>query len=260
MRESRQFVAELVVEQRELRHHHREHEDQERADQREQHAGIDERADELFAQGERDLLEAYVAIQHFGQVAGALAGQQRGGVHERKTALRFEGGGKRLAGFDARGNVFQLAGEGGIFLDFAEHLQRAEDGQAGANEGEELRIEDEEGLELDLAAAAADGAAGADRKDVIARVGEAGLQLVGRGRGLHLLLYAAAFIGQLDDELCHGRSRRFRASAAGKLLKSCSCLRLTVLTQKNRRSERGQALVRACILISFCAFEAKGFG
>ena len=39
----------------------------------------------------------------------------------------------------------------GIFLDLAEHLQRAEDGQAGADEGEELRIEDEEGLELDLA-------------------------------------------------------------------------------------------------------------
>ena len=115
---------------------------------------------------------------------------------------------------------------------FTQHLQRAEDGQAGANEGEELRIEDEEGLELDLAAAAADGAAGADRKDVIARVGEAGLQLVGRGRGLHLLLYVATFIGQLDDELCHGRSRRFRASAAGKLLKELLLLKVNSLDSK----------------------------
>ena len=183
--------------------------------------GIDERANQLLAQGERDLLEADIAIQNFGQVAGALAGQQRGGVHERKAALRLEGGGKRLAGFDARSNVFQLAGEGGIFLDFAEHLQRAEDGQAGANEGEELRIEDEEGLELDLAAAAADGAAGADRKDVVARVDEAGPQLFGRGRGLHLLLHAAALIGQFDDELCHGSFSpvpRFRGRKALKEL------------------------------------------
>ena len=66
-----------------------------------------------------------------------------------------------------------------------------------------MLIEDEEWLELDLAAAAADGAAGADRKDVVTRVDEPGPQLFGRGRGLHLLLRSAALIGQLDNELCH---------------------------------------------------------
>ena len=34
-------------------------------------------------------------------------------------------------------------------------------------------------------------------------MGEASAQLFGTGRGLRLLGYAAAFIGQLDDELCH---------------------------------------------------------
>jgi hypothetical protein len=56
---------------------------------------------------------------------------------------------------------------------------------------------------------------------VIARVDEAGLQLIGCGRGLHLLLYAAAFIGQLDDELCHGKFSpvpRFRGRKALKEL------------------------------------------
>ena len=103
------------------------------------------------------------------------------------------------------GDVVQLAGERGILLDLAEHLNGAEDGQAGADEGEELLIEDEEWLELDFAAANADGAARADREDVIAGVGEAGAQLLGCGRGLDLLLHVATLIGQLDDELCHGR-------------------------------------------------------
>jgi hypothetical protein len=101
-----------------------------------------------------------------------------------------------------------------LFLDFAEHLNGAEDGQAGADEGEELLIEDEERLELDFAAAEANAAARADRKDVIAGMGEAGAQLFGRGRGLDLLLHVATLIGQLDDELCHGRACRLRTLGA----------------------------------------------
>ena len=199
------LVPDLVVELGELRHHHGEHEDQQPDDQGHQHAGIDERADELFAEGERDLLEADVALQHFMQVAGALAGQQGGGVHDGKAALRLEGGGERFAGLDAVGNVVQLRGELGVFLDLAQHLKRAEDGQPGADEGEELLVEDEERLELDLAPAeAAKAAAGADREDVVAGMDEAVAQFLGGGRGLHLLLHAPTLIGQLDDELCHG--------------------------------------------------------
>jgi len=118
--------------------------------------------------------------------------------------LRFEGGGERLTALDAAGDVIQLAGERGLFLDLAEHLNGAEDGQAGANEGEKLLVEDEERLELDFAAAKGDAAARTDRKDVVAGMGEAGTQLVGRSRGLNLLLHVATLIGQLDDEFCHG--------------------------------------------------------
>ena len=67
-----------------------------------------------------------------------------------------------FAALDAAGDVVQLAGEPGLLLDLAEHLNGAEDGQAGANEREELLVEDEERLELDLAAAEADAAARAD--------------------------------------------------------------------------------------------------
>ena len=115
-------------------------------------AGIDERGGELFAKGERDALESDVAFQHLLQVAGAFAGQQGGGVHDGYAGLRFKCGGERFAGFDAVGNVIELAAEMGALLDFGEHLQRAEDGQAGADKRKKLLVEDEERLELDLAA------------------------------------------------------------------------------------------------------------
>ena len=92
----------------------------------------------------------------------------------------------------------------GVLLDLGEHLERAEDGQAGADEGKKLLIEDEEGLELDLAPRdPLKPRAGADGEDVVAGMGEAAAQFFGGGRGLHLLLYATTFIGQLDYELCH---------------------------------------------------------
>ena len=47
-----------------------------------------------------------------------------------------------------------------------------------------------------------------DAEDVVPGMGEAGAQLFGRGRGLHLLQHVAALIGQLDDELCHRSARR----------------------------------------------------
>ena len=103
--------------------------------------------------------------------------------------LRLEGGGERFAGFDAVGDVVELAAEVGVLLDLGQHLQRAQDGQAGADQGKKLLVEDEERFELDLAARhAAETAAGLDGEDVVAGMGEAGTQLFGGGRGLHLLL------------------------------------------------------------------------
>ena len=63
-----------------------------------------------------------VAIEHFKQVSGALAGQQGGGVHERESALRLECCGEGFAGFDAIGNVIELRGEVGVFLALGQHL------------------------------------------------------------------------------------------------------------------------------------------
>ena len=91
----------MVIERGKLRHNISEHEDDQRRDQHHEHARINERGDELLAEGERDALETDVALQHFEQVARALAGQQGGGVHDWKAALRLECRGKRLAGFDA---------------------------------------------------------------------------------------------------------------------------------------------------------------
>jgi hypothetical protein len=39
-------------------------------------------------------------------------------------------------------------------------------------------------------------------------MGEAGAQLIGRGRCMHLLLHASTLIGQLDNELSHAFARR----------------------------------------------------
>ncbi len=46
-------------------------------------------------------------------------------------------------------------------------------------------------------------AAGLYRENVVAGMGKAGAQLLGRRGGLHLLHDSAALIGQLDDKLCH---------------------------------------------------------
>ena len=81
-------------------------------------------------------------------------------------------------------------------LDLCEHLERAENGQAGANERKKLLVEDEEGLELDLSPRhAAQARARLHGEDVIARMGEARTQLLGGGGGLDLLHDATAFIG-----------------------------------------------------------------
>ena len=95
----------------------------------------------------------------------------------------------------------------GVLLCLGQHLDGAEDGQAGADESKKLLVENQERLELDLAAGETlEAAAHPDGKNMVAGVGEAGAQLIGSRGGLHLLLYAAAFIGQFDDEFCHAFS------------------------------------------------------
>ncbi len=96
------------------------------------------------------------------------------------------------------------AGKVGVLLDLGQHLQRAQNGQSGPDQGQKLLVEDEKRLQLDLAPPeSAKAAPGADAENVVAGMGKAGAQLLGGRRRLHLLLHAPTLIGQLDDELCH---------------------------------------------------------
>jgi hypothetical protein len=55
-----------------------------------------------------------------------------------------------FAVLDAGRDVLQLGAEVGELLAPGQQLDGAEDGKAGADEGEELLVEDEKGLQLDL--------------------------------------------------------------------------------------------------------------
>ena len=171
----------------------------------------------------RDALEVEVALQDLFEVAGALAGQQRGGVDDGEPALRDEGLGDGFAVLDAGGDVLQLRAEVGELLAAGQQLDGAEDGKAGADEGEELLVEDEKCLQLDLLglAGARQQAARLDRIDVVSGLGEARAQFFFGGRRVRLLLHPATLIRQSDykfshriasptarAELCSARSQR----------------------------------------------------
>jgi hypothetical protein len=61
---------------------------------------------------------------------------------------------------------------------------------------------------------------------------EAVSQLFGRGRGLHLLLHAAALIGQLDNELCHSKFSPVPRLHGRKALKEVLLLKVNSLYSK----------------------------
>ena len=139
-------------------------------------------------------------------MAASFSRQQGGGVDQGKAALGFKGAGERFPGAHPRGYIFQLRAEGGVLLAFDQHVERANNGQAGPDQGEELLVEDDEGFQVCALAAAAYAAhaARANRVDVVAGLGETAAQFF-RGAGdLHLLLNASPLICQLDYVLCHG--------------------------------------------------------
>ena len=205
----RQLRADLVIERRKLRHNIGKHEEHQRRHQHHQHAGIDQRRDQLFAEGERDALEADIALQHLEQVAGALTGQQRRCVHHRKAALRLKSRRERFASLHAPRYVVQLGRKVSVLLVLRQHLQRSHNGQPGPDQSKKLLIEDQERFQLDFAPLdSRKPRAGADAEYVVSGMCKAGTQFLGSGRRLHLLLHASTLIGQLDDELCHACSRR----------------------------------------------------
>ena len=214
-RHRRQLRAHLVIQRGKLRNHKDEHEKHQAANQRHQHAGINQRRHQLLAKGERGALEAHIALQHLLQIAAALAGQQRSGVHHRKAALRLKSRRKCVAGLHPRGHVVQLRRKIRVLLVLGQHLNRAQNRQPGANQHEELLVENEKRLQFDLALREPPKSApGFDGKDVVAGVNKAGAQLLGGGRGLHLLLHAAALVGQFDYEFRHASARRVSLESA----------------------------------------------
>ncbi len=198
----RQLGADRVVKFGELGNDEGDEKDEEQADHAHQQRRIDQRGLEFLAEAERDALERKKAAEHLFEVARALAGEQGGGVDDGESALGLKCGGDRLAGAHPRGNVLQLRSEVGVFLLLGEHLERAEDGQAGADEGQKLLVEDDEGFELGLLALGRK-TARLDGVDVVAGGGELGAQFFGRGGGLGLLLDVSAFVGEFDYEFCH---------------------------------------------------------
>ena len=88
------------------------------------------------------------------------------------------------------------------------------------------------GSSLTLRRLTPEAAAGLDGEDVVAGMGEAGAQFLGGGRGLHLLLNAAALIGQLDYELCHAIPRRAGTRRARWSSTSISVSRVTAPAHK----------------------------
>src|SRR5208283_1565812 len=86
-----------------------------------------------------------------------------------------------------------------------QQLDGAEDGKAGADEGEELLVEDEKGLQLDLLGLACAGqqTARLHRVDVVSSLGETRAQLFFGGCRVRLLLHLATLIRQSDYKLSH---------------------------------------------------------
>ena len=175
---------------------------------------------QLLAKRQRHPLEVEKALQHFFQIAGALARQQRRRVHNRKAALRLERRRDTFARLHAGRHILKLRAKVQHLLPPSQQVERAQDWQPRLDQRQELLVEDQKGFEIHLllAPVAAQHAARLDRIDQVAGLREARAQLIGRGGGVVLLLDAAALVGDAYDKLCHWASLRlqFRRRTAGK--------------------------------------------
>ncbi len=179
----RQVGAQLVVKHGEAWHHETDQEDEQRDHHRDQQAGIEQGSHQLLAEGKRNSLEGKIPRQNIFQLPASFSCQQGGGVDQGKAALGFKSSGERFPSAHARGYIFQLCAEGWVLLAFDQHVERANNGQAGADQGKKLLVEDDEGFQVGfLAAASAAHAARPHRVDVVAGLGEAAAQFFRRSR------------------------------------------------------------------------------
>src|SRR6201997_3021391 len=175
-RQCRQFSANLVIQLPKTRHHKGDQEDEHRDHHDHQQRRIKHRSLQLLAKRQRDPLEVQIPPQHIFQVAATLPRQQGRRINRRKTPLRLECLGRRLAGANALRHALQLRLEGQVLLALRQHLQRGQNRHTGADQRQKLLVEDQKALELDLLLASAQPPS-LYRIDVISGLREARAQL-----------------------------------------------------------------------------------
>jgi hypothetical protein len=191
---------------------------------------VHQRDEHLFAHGERELLISDKALEDFGEAAGFFAGHHGSDVDLGEDALQAEGFRQQRAAADFFANGIDVGLEFRVRQTVGEQVQGFQDGQAGANQRDELLVEDEELVEVEFAAAAGDVDLAAERKRSslrLDRVDEEALLRIAlpdflAGRALdHLVVDLTGRIGVFEDEFGHwlfsvstaqpARSRRRRA-------------------------------------------------
>src|SRR5262249_31103771 len=157
----------------------------------------------FLANRERDSLVGDEALEHFAKRTAALARKHRGDVDGRKDALAREGVGEQRAVLDFLTHAVDVDAELGVSETGGEQVEGFEDRQSGANERDELLIEDQEFFGIEFLAASAlgertDFRARLDGIDEEALLGKAISKLaLGAGLG-HLLMDFAARVGILQ--------------------------------------------------------------
>ena len=119
-------------------------------------AGIHQRQQHLLAHRHGEALVGDVAVEHFGERAALLAGHDGGDVHGREDALAVEGVRQQRAVADLVADGADVAPEFRVGEAVGEQVETFEDRQAGADEGDELLVEDQELFEIELLLLAAD--------------------------------------------------------------------------------------------------------
>ena len=103
---------------------------------------------------EREFLIGDVALQDFDEAARFFARHDGGDVDLGEDALGAEGFGEQHAFADIVADGVDVGGEFGVGEALGEQVEGFQDGQAGADQGDELLVEDEEFFEIELLAAA----------------------------------------------------------------------------------------------------------
>ena len=103
------------------------------------------------------------AVEHFGQAARFFARHHRSDIDLGEDALGAEGFGKERTVAYIVADCLDVRTQLGIGQTIGQQVKAFEDRQAGADQRDELLVEDQELLDIDLLAAAQQAAGGAVR-------------------------------------------------------------------------------------------------